>query len=146
MARYFTLDEANAALALVEPLLRQVVALKASYSQAEGELQGTAQRIALAGGAQVDPAQLLRARGRRDAAAARLKELIEEVQTHGCFVKDLDLGLVDFPALYRGEEVYLCFRLGEERIGYWHGVDEGFRGRKEIDEDFLANHGGGRRH
>jgi len=145
MARYFTLDEANAALALVEPLLRQVVALKASYSQAEGQLQGAAQRIALAGGARVDPGQILQARGRRDAAAARLKELIEEVQGHGCLVKDLDLGLIDFPALYRGEEIYLCFRLGEERIGYWHGVDEGYRGRKEIDEDFLANHGRGRR-
>ncbi len=146
MPRYFTLDEANAALARLEPLLRQVVALKASYSQAEEQLQAEARRIALAGGAHVNSSQLLQARGRRDAAASRLKELIEEVQEHGCLVKDLDLGLLDFPTLYRGEEVYLCFRLGEERIRFWHGVTEGFRGRKAIDEDFLANHGGERKH
>jgi hypothetical protein len=59
-------------------------------------------------------------------------------------VKDLDTGLLDFPTLYQGREVYLCWRLGESQINYWHGVDEGFAGRKAIDDDFLANHGDGR--
>ena len=57
-------------------------------------------------------------------------------------VKDLDVGLIDFPTLYRGEEVYLCWKLGETGIQYWHGIDEGFRGRKKIDRDFLDNHKG----
>jgi hypothetical protein len=54
-------------------------------------------------------------------------------------VKDLDIGLIDFPTLFRGREVYLCWRMGETGIRYWHG-EEGFRGRKEIDRDFLDNH------
>jgi len=49
---------------------------------------------------------------------------------------------VDFPTLLRGDEVYLCWRLGEPCIGFWHGVDEGFRGRKPVDRDFLDNHRG----
>jgi hypothetical protein len=55
-------------------------------------------------------------------------------------VKDLDIGLVDFPTVFRGVEVCLCWKLGEPRIGYWHGAEEGFRGRKPIDQDFLAHH------
>jgi hypothetical protein len=57
-------------------------------------------------------------------------------------VKDLDTGLVDFPTMYRGVEVCLCWKLGEGAIGYWHGVDEGFRGRKPIDQDFRDQHRG----
>jgi hypothetical protein len=67
---------------------------------------------------------------------------VEEVQEMGCLVKDLDMGLVDFPTTFRGEEVYLCWKLGEEEIAFWHGVDEGFRGRKAIDRDFRAHHQG----
>ena len=59
------------------------------------------------------------------------------MQEIGCLIKDLDIGLIDFPTTYRGEEVYLCWKLGEPGIEYWHGVDEGFRGRKPIDQDFL---------
>ena len=51
-------------------------------------------------------------------------------------MKDLDTGLVDFPTLFRGQEVYLCWKLGEPSIEYWHSVDQGFRGRKPIDRDF----------
>jgi len=145
MSQYFTLEEANAALETLAPLLRQAVALKSAYVQSETQLQEMAQRVALAGGSQLSRADWLQLRARRDAAAARLQELLEQVQSHGCLVKDLDVGLLDFPTRYRGQEVYLCFRLGEERISYWHGVSEGFRGRKPIDGDFIANHNGGRR-
>ena len=57
-------------------------------------------------------------------------------------VKDLDVGLVDFPTFYRGEEVYLCWRMDESDIDHWHGVHEGFAGRKEIDRHFVENHRG----
>jgi hypothetical protein len=62
----------------------------------------------------------------------------------GVLVKDLDTGLVDFPTLFRGVEVYLCWKLGENGIEFWHGVEEGFRGRKSIDQDFLDHHEGDR--
>jgi hypothetical protein len=67
---------------------------------------------------------------------------MDSIQEIGCLVKDLDIGLLDFPTLYRGREVYLCWRLGEQRIEHWHGVDEGFRGRKPVDDDFRENHRG----
>jgi hypothetical protein len=60
-------------------------------------------------------------------------------------VKDLELGLLDFPTLYRGKEVCLCWRLGEPEIAFWHEVDEGYKGRKPIDQAFLENHRGDRR-
>ena len=64
------------------------------------------------------------------AAPRRLKSSIETIHEVGCVVKDLDIGLVDFPTLFRGEEVYLCWKMGESSIQFWHGVDEGFAGQK----------------
>jgi len=82
----------------------------------------------------------LEARTRRDSSAARLKASLQQVQEIGCIVKDLDIGLIDFPTTFRGIEVYLCWKLGEPAIEFWHGVDEGFRGRKAIDQDFIDHH------
>jgi len=96
----------------------------------------------MSGGASVDRAQVLQAKNQRDAIVPRLKEAIEKIHDLGCLVKDLDIGLIDFPTLLRGEEVYLCWKLGEPGIQFWHGVEEGFRGRKRIDQDFLDNHKG----
>jgi hypothetical protein len=90
----------------------------------------------------MDRDRLLQARQKRDSSVAKLQATLEQVQEQGCVVKDLDIGLLDFPTLYRGQEVYLCWRLGEPRIDFWHGVDEGFRGRKPIDDEFLVNHTG----
>ncbi len=123
-------------------MLEEALNLKAEYASAEEELQEFAQRVTVLGGSRVDRGRHLALRARRDGAAARLRETIEAVQSTGCLIKDLDLGLLDFPALYRGQEVYLCWRLGEPAIGYWHGVEEGFRGRKPIDDDFRRNHRG----
>ena len=55
-----------------------------------------------------------------------------EIQALGAIVKDLELGLVDFPSLRDGEEVLLCWRVGEDEIGFWHPVDEGFSGRRPL--------------
>jgi len=90
----------------------------------------------------VDRDALALERARRETSAAGLKEAIEKVHSFGCYVKDLDVGLVDFPTRYRGEQVLLCWKLGEPGIAWWHGEQEGFRGRKPIDDDFLANHEG----
>jgi len=90
----------------------------------------------------VDHSKVMDQKRRRDSSAQGLKEALEEIQEYGCVVKDLDIGLIDFPTLFRGEEVYLCWKLGESGIRFWHGVQEGFRGRKPIDQAFLAQHRG----
>ncbi len=64
----------------------------------------------------------------------QLQDAVTKIQETGCLVKDLDMGLVDFPCRLKGEDVYLCWKLGEERIGFWHGVNEGFAGRKPLDD------------
>ena len=68
-----------------------------------------------------------------DRLAESLKASLERIQSTGCVVKDLDTGLLDFPSIVNNEEVYLCWRLGEERIRFYHRQDEGFAGRKPIE-------------
>jgi hypothetical protein len=144
MAKRFTHAEAQGLLPEVGRLLRGALDSKTEYQEAEKAIQDMSERVMLMGGIMVDRERALTARSRRDAAAAMLKGAIESVQETGCVVKDLDIGLVDFPTMFKGVEVYLCWKLGEPAIEFWHGVDEGFRGRKLIDQDFLQNHRGDR--
>ncbi len=122
--------------------MRDAVALKSEYEAAESEWQNFSRRVALLGGVLVDHSRPVEQKERRDRSAERLKAAIEKVQESGCLVKDLDTGLVDFPTLFNGVEVYLCWKLGESGIHFWHGVEEGFRGRKPIDQNFLEHHQG----
>lgn len=140
MARYFRIEQANALLPKVEKSIRDAIELKRFYQEAEAVLEQEAERIMLSGGAMVNRARLEAERSRRDTCASQLQAAIEEIHSLGCEVKDLDIGLIDFRTFFRGQEVYLCWKLGEGDIEYWHGVTEGFRGRKLIDEDFLKNH------
>ena len=94
----------------------------------------------------MNPAPILALRARRDTSASGLKEAFEKVSEIGAQVKDLDIGLIDFMTRYRGSDVCLCWKLGEDAIRFWHGADEGFQGRKPIDQDFLANHCGDATH
>ncbi len=63
---------------------------------------------------------------------ADIVRLIQRIEAHGCIVKDMDLGLLDFPALRDGEPVYLCWKAGEPAIAHWHGVEETFAQRKPL--------------
>jgi hypothetical protein len=142
MPKLFTLAEAQSLVPELERLIRQAVDYKTQYAETAAALGTFTERIMMMGGMLVDRAQAQELRGRRDTAAGRLRGVLEEIQGLGCVVKDLDIGLVDFPTEFRGKDVYLCWKLGEPAIGFWHGVDEGFRGRKAIDRDFLDNHRG----
>jgi hypothetical protein len=143
MPRLFRLDEAQRLLAELEPVLRTITSLKSSFNELDLELRACAERISLVGGAFVERSDLAVKRSRRDSIAKMLEDSMESVQQHGCILKDLDEGLVDFPTLFRGEEVYLCWKVGEPTIQFWHGVSEGFQGRKPIDNEFLENNKGG---
>lgn len=128
--RHFTRQEANALLAQVRPLTAQLVEHRAALAAAQSERRQLALQIAGNGGS-VDSGVALDERiAREHAAVARCVNLIHEL---GGVVKDPDTGLVDFPAQVAGAEAFLCWRLGEDEIGYWHGIDEGFPGRKPLD-------------
>lgn len=142
MPKRFSLAEAQRLIPQVERLMRDALASKGEYERAERAIQSFAERVMMMGGMNVDRDQARGARERRDASAQSLRDSIERVQELGCVVKDLDIGLVDFPTRFRGAEVYLCWRMGESAIEFWHGVEEGFRGRKAIDEDFREHHEG----
>lgn len=142
MPKRFTLIEAERLLPEIEAIIREAVSLKTQYQEAEQALHSFAQRVAMQGGVVVDREAVLQNRAQRDRYGESLKEAVERIQEYGCVIKDLDVGLVDFPTLFRGQEVYLCWKMGETGIGFWHGVDEGFAGRKPIDRDFLENHRG----
>ena len=140
MSKRFTLDQAEALLPQVERLLREAMALRAEFSEALRVVDALRQRVAFLGGVLVDRDKFAINVRRRDAAEARLREAVSRFEEIGCQVKDLDIGLVDFPTVFRGVEVCLCWKMGEPHIAYWHGTDEGFRGRKPIDQDFLTHH------
>jgi hypothetical protein len=142
MPRYFTLQQAEKLLPEVGSAIRDAIHQKSVYQQAEEEWQGFSTRVTLMGGMRVDHSEVMGLKQRRESAARRLKDAVEKIQDYGCVVKDLDIGLIDFPTLFHGEEVYLCWKLGESGIEFWHGVHEGFRGRKAIDAEFLAEHRG----
>jgi hypothetical protein len=141
MPRYFRLPECEALLPEVERALRDAVFHKSEYQKADAELDTSMKHIRVSGGARINRGAYLATRARRDASAAALKDALDRIEQAGAVVKDLDIGLIDFLSLYQGREVCLCWKLGEDKIRFWHGVDEGFRGRKEIDEDFLRSHG-----
>ena len=144
MSKRFTLAEAERLVPQIEPLLRSAIELKTEYSQAEHDLNEVRARAATMGGVVMDRQRVESAKKRRDTSAGRLRAILEEIGEMGCLVKDLDTGLIDFPTFFRGAEVYLCWRLGEPAIQFWHGVEEGFRGRKPIDQDFRDHHQGDR--
>jgi hypothetical protein len=96
----------------------------------------------MSGGSRVDPAAMQALRTSRDRSVKALQNAMDEIEDAGALVKDLDIGLLDFMTRYRDRDVCLCWKLGEDAIRFWHGEEEGFRGRKPIDQEFLANHRG----
>ncbi|HVN06194.1 MAG TPA: DUF2203 domain-containing protein [Bryobacteraceae bacterium] len=142
MARRFTLWEAERMLPQVREWLHEAVALKSQYDEAERFMHSLAERIMLMGGIIADREQAARNKQQREESGQRLRAILSRFEESGCLVKDLDIGLVDFPTLFHGEEVYLCWKLGEDKIEFWHGMQEGFAGRKAIDQDFLDHHEG----
>ncbi len=132
--RHFTPEEANAALAEVRPLVERMVAHRRAHLAAlarQEELEG---RIRGNGGG-IPPATLAEAAGEVDSEARVLARIIDEIAEHGAEVKDIDEGLIDFPALRHGETVLLCWQLGEDEIRFWHPVEDGFGGRRPLPLD-----------
>jgi hypothetical protein len=132
--RTFTLDEAQSLLPVLESLLRTAMNAKKVMEEAEAEQQALHHRIFLNGGMFLDIVSLARRKSERAKAEQRAKDALAEIDSIGVQVKDLDIGLLDFPCEVEGQSVLLCWKLGEKSITHWHGTNEGFAGRKPIDE------------
>ncbi len=132
--RTFTLDEAQSLLPVLESLLRTAIAGKKVMEEVEAEQQELNHRIFLNGGMFLDVVPLARRKAERIKAEQRAKDALAEIDSIGVQVKDIDIGLLDFPCEVDGQIILLCWKLGEKAITHWHGTDEGFAGRKPIDE------------
>ncbi len=132
--RTFTLDEAQSLLSVLESLLRTAITGKKVIEEFEAEQQALGHKIFLNGGTFLDVVPLARRKAERVKAEQRAKDAIAEIDSIGVQVKDLDMGLLDFPCQVDGQIILLCWKLGEKSITHWHGTQEGFAGRKLIDE------------
>jgi hypothetical protein len=130
--RHFTPEEANALLEQVRPVAESLVAHRRAFTVAAARRARLTQRISGNGG-DFDPQEPSELDEQLQREAAAVAGAVEELQALGVLVKDLDRGLVDFPALRDGEKVLLCWQVGEGEVAYWHGLEEGFAGRKPID-------------
>jgi len=130
-ARIFTPTEANELLEELRPLAEEMVERRRALAEAAESRANLAGRIAGNGGG-LEPQELVDVHEALDREANAVARLVEEIQAYGVLVKDLDRGLVDFPALRDGEEVLLCWEVGEDEVAFWHGLDEGFAGRKPL--------------
>ena len=131
--RIFTRAEAEEALRTLRPVAERMVELRARQREAaarHADLRGSL----ASNGHGLTVNDLALAEEELVRLGAELGACVEELTAAGAQVKDLDAGLLDFPALRDGEEILLCWRVGEERIDFWHGADEGFAGRKPLDE------------
>jgi hypothetical protein len=122
--RYFTLEEANRLIPTLEQELSELRTLRQDLEELGGELSPLFEVIRHNGGHRKTPRFLQ--------LAQELGEILERIKSHGCLIKNVDPGLIDFPHIREGREVYLCWRSGEEEIQYWHDIDAGFAGRQSI--------------
>ena len=132
--RSFTLDEAHALLPILESLLRTAIDGKKLIETVDSEFQEISHRVMVNGGMHLNIVPLARRKAEREKAIQRIKDALGEIDATGVQVKDLDIGLLDFPCEVEGRTVLLCWKLGEKGITHWHGTSEGFAGRKLIDE------------
>lgn len=125
--KLFTLAQANATLPLVRRIAQDLAEAFRRIAGLETQARST-------------PAgpnrEALRAEYHR--CVDQLRELSEEISDIGCELKDPRIGLIDFPSMHDSRVVYLCWKLGEDRVSHWHETSEGYAGRREMDESFVA--------
>jgi hypothetical protein len=130
--RLFTPAEANSALAQVRPVAESLVAMRARMRELVAEQGDLVTQIGGNGGGYA-ASDLNAAHAELRKLADAVADCVRELDGLGVVVKDLDSGLLDFPALRDGDEVELCWQVGEERVDYWHPLGVGYVGRKPID-------------
>jgi hypothetical protein len=120
--RYFTLEQANAAVVAIRPILREMLDIRQRIIDLQPEVWPVIEKALGNGGSQ--------AASQATREFERINSLAHEIQAIGGVIKDLNNGLVDFPTMREGREVYLCWKYGEQQIEYWHEVDSGYASRQ----------------
>jgi hypothetical protein len=128
--RLFTVEEANAMLPVVRELVAEIQAKKQELDGLSGELEALLERAS--GNGHDSAARAVPLRAATAKAASELESLLAKLQATGCEPKGIEDGLVDFPSEREGRVVYLCWKMGEEDIRYWHELDTGFPGRQPL--------------
>ncbi len=136
--RLFTLTEAERARQELEPFLVEAMECRKKLSGLEHDLSAVSARIMMMGGVIVPYEKLATLRRQHQQLAETMKSALNRILETGCVIKDLDVGLLDFPAIINNQDVYLCWKLGEDRIRFYHRQDEGFSGRKPLDPRDLG--------
>ena len=130
--RYFEPADVEALIPTLTTIMTRVMEANTEADEVRGRLRAEQQRIAMAGGGVLDQEGWRRGRERLEALAQRVQAGVEEIAGLGGVTKDLGMGLVDFPHRRDGRVVNLCWKFGERAIRFWHGLDEGFAGRKPL--------------
>ena len=131
--RYFTLDEANEALDELRPVAEEMVERRRELVEAQVRRASLGAQVGANGG-DLTPSDFAEADEELERAASALARCVERIEAAGVLVKDLDRGLLDFPSRRGDEDILLCWHVGEDDIQFWHGVDEGFAGRKPLGD------------
>lgn len=124
----FRVEEANAVVPRLQLLMER---LQRAALRLHEEMQGLADDTGVTL-ASITTDDLLRQRPAARELVAELESIVQAIEESGAVLKDIQLGLVDFPAERGGETIYLCWQFGEPEIGFWHGIDEGFAGRQRL--------------
>lgn len=134
LQRLFTVEDANRTLDRIRPLLKELIRARHQMGALLRDMHRIHREVHSEGG-QAGPdlrERLEKGLSRLAYLDTRIKHLVAEIQGHGAVVKDLDMGVVDFPAVIDRHAAYLCYVLGEDEVCHWHNVEEGFGGRRPL--------------
>ncbi|MGH7320575.1 MAG: DUF2203 domain-containing protein [Candidatus Rokuibacteriota bacterium] len=132
--KYFTLQEAEGLIPQLSGIMGRIIECHAEVTRLRSALQEAQRQVMLAGGMRLDQEFWRSRKVALARATAELQEKIGEIISLGVVPKDLGMGLVDFPSVLGDREINLCWRFGEQRIRFWHGLDEGYANRKPLPE------------
>jgi hypothetical protein len=133
MPDYFTRDEAESLIPRITPMLREIQQLR--RAQLTHDEAVAADRAKVLGNGHMPPEKLREHQLGSVSAEQHIVRLVRALSELGILIKDLDTGLVDFPTLRQGREVYLCWQLDEPHISWWHEVETGFAGRLPLEDE-----------
>jgi hypothetical protein len=135
--RHFTVAEADATLPLVRRIVHDLIDLHPRWRAAVSTFEG--EQLTPGGETESDSSKAARIEAGR--LAGEIETCLDELEQVGCIFKGFDVGLVDFPSLMAGREVYLCWQYDEPRVDFWHEIDDGFLGRQPLDPFLFSLEG-----